>query len=99
MPKNQLDYQYEAINKGLPEHTAYSLAVFVTTGSLPGGFLRAVLKNDLMEAVAQADSENLAALKDICLFIHNHIPADCHGSLENVNTWALHNGLTAYQKS
>ena len=52
-----------------------------------GGFLRAVLENDLMEAIGSADEGNLMCLHEICSYVYNHIPFNCHGSPEKVQAW------------
>lgn len=52
-----------------------------------GGFLRAVLANDFMEAVARADDYNLLDLHEIACYIYNNIPYNCHGSYEIVEAW------------
>ena len=52
-----------------------------------GGFLRAVLSNDLMEAMGRADEENRAAIFDICGYVHNELPGNCHGSPDRVREW------------
>jgi len=52
-----------------------------------GGFLRAVLENDLMETLARADKDNRAALLAICLFVYNELPASCWGSPDKVRAW------------
>lgn len=52
-----------------------------------GGFLRAVLENDLMEAFGRADLENTQDMVEILRYIYNKIPMDCHGSPENVKRW------------
>ena len=52
-----------------------------------GGFLRAVLENDLMEAVGRADEINQQDLFDICGYVYNDMPAICHGSPEKVQAW------------
>ena len=49
-----------------------------------GGFLTAVLENDLMQAFGQADQYNLAALKEILIYVRWEIPASCWGSPEKV---------------
>ena len=53
-----------------------------------GGFLRAVLANDFMEAMAHAHitlgSRELAALAG---FILTHVPEDARGSYEKVDAW------------
>lgn len=39
-----------------------------------GGFLQAVLENDLMQAFHRADEENCEALFHICAYIYNELP-------------------------
>ena len=68
----------------IPEHTQYSLKMYVEEGYFPGGFLLAVLSNDLMGAFGRADSENLEAMPQIVRFIYNRTPCDCWGSVEKV---------------
>ncbi len=60
---------------------------YIEDGILPGSFLRAVLRNDFMSAVFQADDENVLRLREICLFVHNEIPNGCWGSPERVEAW------------
>jgi hypothetical protein len=52
-----------------------------------GGFLRAVLENNLMESFARADSDNLQTMDEICAYVYNEMPATCHGSPEAVQRW------------
>lgn len=52
-----------------------------------GGFLRAVLENNLFEAIGRADSQNQHRLREICQYIYNEIPANCWGSKKIVNDW------------
>jgi len=52
-----------------------------------GDFLRAVLSNNLMEAMGRADKDNRRDLFAICSYIHNEIPSVCHGSPEIVKKW------------
>ena len=52
-----------------------------------GGFLRAVLANDLAGAVGRADLDNTFALVDIVRYIWNQLPSECHGSYEAVDRW------------
>jgi len=53
----------------------------------PGGFLQAVLENNLMEAMGRADEFNRVALFNICKYVYNNLPVDCHGSPEKVKRW------------
>ena len=52
-----------------------------------GSFLKAVLENDLMEAVDRADSDSYRDLYVICKYISNELPSNCHGSPEIVAKW------------
>lgn len=49
-----------------------------------GSFLRAVLENDLMEAVGRADLTNRNNLHAICLYVYNNLPRGSWGSVEAV---------------
>lgn len=71
----------------IPKHTQEALDRYVNQHIMPGSFLLAVLSNRLFDAVARADRENLAALKDICLYIYNELPGDCWGSSDIVYKW------------
>ena len=72
----------------IPQDIKDSLDRYVNEGIMPGSFLRAVLTNDLASAVFQADSKNLAALKDIMLYIYNEVPANAWGSTATVVDYA-----------
>ena len=52
-----------------------------------GGFVTAVLENDLMMAFSRADSENRAHLFEIVKYCWNEIPAPCWGSPQAVKAW------------
>lgn len=57
---------------------------------LPGGFLTAVLENDLAAAVLAADKDNLPALPNLVKFIWNELPANAWGSKKHVFDWVNH---------
>ena len=52
-----------------------------------GGFLRAVLENDLREACSRADDTNIRCLPGIVLFCYEQLPAIAWGSTERVRAW------------
>ena len=52
-----------------------------------GGFTRAVLENNLSEAIGRADQDSLWGLQDIVRFVHWEIPGNCHGSPAIVEAW------------
>lgn len=56
--------------------------------SLPtGGFLAAVLENNLTKAVGLADSLSMSALKDIVMWCCWELPNQAWGSKEKVAAW------------
>lgn len=71
----------------MPESAAGGLVRYITERVPTGDFLRAVLENDLFEAVGRADANSLAALPAICGWIYNNAPADCFGSPSKVKEW------------
>lgn len=78
---NKLNFKgYESI----PEHTKMALRMYVEEGYMPGGFLTAVLCNDLFRAVDHADSETAAALVQIVKFIYNRVPNTAWGSAQQM---------------
>ncbi|KKM74720.1 hypothetical protein LCGC14_1397480 [marine sediment metagenome] len=71
----------------ISEYTKEDIDQYVSNHIPPGDFLRAVLENNLMEAMGRADKNNQTAIFDICTYIYNHVPFDCHGSKEKVEAW------------
>lgn len=53
----------------------------------PGGFLTAVLSNDLFRAYDLADEFSKADMDLIVKFIYNNLPGECWGSKERVKIW------------
>ena len=80
-------YEYIAKNKGVPEHTAGALSRWILDGIEPGGFLKAVLTNDLKESFGRADGENIKHMKEIIMFLYNDAPMSCWGSVERYGNW------------
>jgi len=71
----------------IPERMMPGLKMWIEHGKSPGGFLRAVLENDLIEALRRADDENLANLPAFVAYLYNEAPALCWGSAEKVKAW------------
>ena len=71
----------------IPEITRESIDAWVEDARPTGGFLRAVLSNDLREAFARADYDNSAAMHDIVSYLYNECPSMCWGSPERVAEW------------
>lgn len=60
---------------------------YLNNGIMPGGFLTAVLENNLSQAFGRADSYNSANLKDIVAYIYNYVPSSAWGSPAKVSAW------------
>lgn len=54
-----------------------------------GGFLRAVLENNLIAAVSYADVDNIVILDKIVRFVHVVVPVVAQGSEDKVNRWII----------
>jgi len=67
--------------------TQESIDNYVNKRWEPGGFLTAVLANDLMQAFGKADIENREDMFEIVSYIYNRTPIVCHGSYEKVEEW------------
>ena len=64
-----------------------SLEAYVNNRVPPGGFLQAVLSNDLQGAFMRADSRNQIRLHGIVSYIYNNLPMNCYGSAIEVEKW------------
>jgi hypothetical protein len=56
-------------------------------GFYPGGFLLAVLENNLFGAYREGSRESIRLLPDIIMYIYNHLPCDCWGNTKKVSIW------------
>ncbi len=71
----------------IPENLKAGLDRYATNHIRTGGFLEAVLNNDLFSAMAKADPDSLLFLHDIVGYCYNELPGDCWGSPEKVRAW------------
>ena len=71
-----------------------SIDNFAKYGIPPGGFVTAVLENDLMQSFGRADLPNRRNLFEITKYVYNEIPSHCWGSKEKVEKWG---GLEYYK--
>ena len=75
------DYQF------CPNHIRESLDRYVNERMQPGGFLLAMLSNDLRETIGRADENNLRVLPHIFSYVYNRMPSNCWGTPEKVALW------------
>jgi hypothetical protein len=71
----------------VPEHLHKGLIAYLTARRPMGGFLTAVVQNDLASAMFQADEESLAGLRNVLRFLTNRVPAHAYGSRAAVVAW------------
>ena len=63
--------------KETPDRLKSALDRYATTHTPVGGFLTAVLSNDLAGAFAKADPASVLYLHDIIGYCHNELPSKC----------------------
>lgn len=83
MPRVEPKLPYELLPDGLQA----GMRRYIEEGIAPGGFLKAVLYNDLAGAVAQADWINKSRLAEVVSWLAEHAPSPCWGSVEVVRDW------------
>jgi hypothetical protein len=71
----------------IPERVMNNLLAYVKGEEALGGFLYAVMTNDLFQAVGRADTEMKPLIPLLIHYIHWEIPGGCHGSPEHVKEW------------
>jgi len=66
---------------------------YIDVGCPVGGFLRAVISNDLREAVGRADERNISNLPAYVVWLYNEAPSGASGSPEAYQLWLGHRGM------
>lgn len=82
--------------RSVREDVLDSLKLYAESGCPTGGFLEAVLSNDLARAMGQADSSNRAGLFYIVDFVYNEMPSDSWGTPDKVAAWINAGGLRGH---
>ena len=77
----------------IPPRTMSGLIAYRDERRPPGGFLRAVLENDLHGALSKADSENLLAMRGIVGWVFWELPSTAWGSQWAVAQWLQKNDI------
>ena len=77
----------------VPEKYTKPLIIYIQSGREPGSFLQSVLKNDLFEAIARADSLSLHIIDAILGWLSAYAPAPCWMSKENYEAWVKRGGM------
>jgi len=77
----------------MKDDTKAALLLFRDHGKHPGDFLYHVLTNDLVEAIRAADNDNCADLREIVIWIHDHMPWQAWSTEPKVKMWIRSGGL------
>ena len=90
--ETQFEYPVETWFEGdsygqIPPHMQEAIKRYVIERKAPGDFLRAVITNDLRNAVGRADDTNLPLLPIYVRWFYNRAPISCYGSCENFVAW------------
>ena len=73
-----------------PEKFRHAFARYIEHGMPPGGFLIAVISNDLEGACGRGDDESRTMLFDLVSWLYNWAPSTCWGSEEKFQDWIEH---------
>jgi hypothetical protein len=71
----------------IPEHIKRQLAEYLDRGVPQGGFLYAVLTNNLHDAVGTANQEEIGCLRDIVSWVYMYAPEAATGSDARYLRW------------
>jgi hypothetical protein len=71
---------YDIDYSKLPEHIRGGMRRYIEEGIIPGDFLQAVIKNNLVDSFGKADETNQARMFDIAGFMYNEAPIPCWNS-------------------
>ncbi len=83
--QNEMVYRFRDFY--IPARMMSGIRRYIDDGTPTGDFLRAVIGNDLQEAVGRADDENLANLPAYIGYFYNEAPLPCWGSKEKMQAW------------
>ncbi len=73
--------------RSVPKHIRHGIVRYILDGASIGGFLQAVIANNLYEAVARADDLNIEALPEIVGYFYDWAPMACWGSPKALKEW------------
>ena len=81
------EFKQKADYFNVPEHIVDGLWLYLNNRIEPGGFLEAVLSNNLKEAFGRADHINISKMFETVQFLYNCFPSIAWGSEEKFNNW------------
>ena len=93
MSRDSIDYDKVPVSR-----LADSVKMYIEEGISGGGFLTALLSNDLVATFSTADDENREVIGEWVSFLYNDMPYGCWGSKEKVQAWIQDDGITGRYK-
>jgi len=85
--ENKYFFVYGFQTYEIPKIMREGLRLYVEDRVRPGGFLTAVIQNNLKETVAMADDVNMPNIPAFVNYFYNHAPSLCWGSPEKMEAW------------
>lgn len=82
-----IDFEKYPINYETLPNMEGSVRRYIENRLEPGGFLAAIITNDLAGAFSRADSTNIKLIQEFITWFYNHAPASCWGSPEVMRNW------------
>jgi hypothetical protein len=71
----------------IPQYMMGGIIRYISEGIPPGDFLKAVITNNLRDAIGRADDFNLRNLPAYPAFFYNKAPGLCWGNQERMEKW------------
>lgn len=78
---------YQFKGQYIPPRMMDLIEQWVKHAAEPGSFLTAIIQNDLKQAVANADEENVHNLAAYVSYFYNEVPIACWGSPKAMEQW------------
>ena len=85
--KRQVEQKHLRIWTHITMECQEAIFGYLVYGWEPGGFLTAVMANDLLRAATVADVENVKRLAHVARFVVYALPHGCYGNYDQVKTW------------
>lgn len=80
-----MGYQFREFE--IPDRMMNGIDNYVNHRLEPGGFLSAIIENNLVSAIFRADDENIRNIPAYVAYFYNEVPSVCWGSREKMKEW------------
>ena len=84
---------------GIPVNLHQPIVDYVQFGMPLGGYLTAIVSNDLTGAIGQCSTGDMTEIKFIVDFFYNNIPGSCWRSREAMTKWQASGGTSQWGKT